>query len=92
MWHPFKKWSALILAIMTNKYRWSWASNSACKYVNLRIDMRDGSAVMSVIDHDGKSHSIDPKLLSRQYRQGGDRFEPIPTLEELGIDCSDMKE
>lgn len=27
--------------------RWSWAYNPGCKYVNLRIDMRDGGFVMT---------------------------------------------
>jgi hypothetical protein len=43
--------------------RWRWVLNSKCKYVNLRVDMRDGKCIMS----DGEGNRIDPKDLAYQY-------------------------
>lgn len=42
---------------------WSWARNMDCKYINLRIDMRDGGFVIVA---DGKRISLD--ALKWQYR------------------------
>ena len=91
-WVPFKTWTATVLAIITNKVKWSWASNSLCKYINIRVDMRDGAASLSITDNNRNVHRIDNKLLTRQYEKGADRFRDIPTLEEQGIDCSNLKE
>ncbi len=35
---------------------WSWCQNTRCKYVTLRIDMRDGGFVLT--DRDGKRISL----------------------------------
>jgi hypothetical protein len=42
--------------------RWSWLENSMCKYIELRIDMRDGGCVIK--DRDGKR--IEPEQLRHQ--------------------------
>ena len=44
--------------------RWSWARNMDCKYVNIRIDMRDGGFIL--IDSKGKRISLD--ALKFQYK------------------------
>jgi hypothetical protein len=44
---------------------WNWALNSRCKYVELRIDMRDGGCIIR--DRDG--NRIDPKELEHQYSE-----------------------
>lgn len=49
------------LAII-NDPRWSWALNARCKYIELRIDTRDGHCLIS--DRDGKRITL--KELSRQ--------------------------
>lgn len=36
---------------------WSWAKNSRCKYVSLRIDMRDGDFVL--LDREGNRITIE---------------------------------
>lgn len=43
--------------------KWEWSCNPKCKYVNLRIDMRDGGCI--IMDRDG--NRIDPKDLEYQY-------------------------
>lgn len=48
--------------------RWSWHRNPACKYVELRVDMRSGHVIIR--DRDGKR--INPEDLAYQYS----RFEP----------------
>jgi len=44
-------------------HNWSWARNSECKYVNLRIDMRDGGCI--IMNKDGER--ISPERLAWQY-------------------------
>jgi hypothetical protein len=36
---------------------WTWAMNSKCKYLNLRIDMRDGGHV--IMDREGNRISLE---------------------------------
>ena len=43
--------------------KWNWFANSKCKYVELRVDMREGSCIIK--DRYGKR--IDPKDLAYQY-------------------------
>lgn len=43
--------------------RWSWARNTSCKYVELRIDMRDGGFVLT--NREGR---ISLPMLEWQYR------------------------
>ena len=65
-WIPFKSWSSAVLAIITNKLNWSWAGNSRCKYITIRIDMRDGAAVL----RDGEGTEITVKQLTQQCSRG----------------------
>lgn len=48
---------------------WCWSRNSSCKYLNLRLDMRDGGCI--IYDRDGKR--ISPEQLAYQYGK-----EPLP--------------
>lgn len=43
---------------------WSWASNSYCKYIDVRIDMRDGGCIIR--GRDGALR-ISPERLAWQY-------------------------
>jgi hypothetical protein len=49
--------------------RWSWAYNSDCKYVDLRIDMRDGGFVMT----NRKGERINLEQLLWQWRSESER-------------------
>lgn len=42
--------------------RWSWAHNMECKYIDLRIDMRDGGCLIYA-----KGKRISPERLAWQY-------------------------
>jgi len=42
--------------------KWIWYKNSQCKYVDLRVDMRDGGCIIMDRDH----VRIDPKDLEKQ--------------------------
>lgn len=44
--------------------KWTWVKNMDCKYVELRVDMRDGGCIL--MNRRGKR--IDPKDLEYQYR------------------------
>ena len=62
---------------MSRKHEWSWALNPECKYINVRIDMRDGGCIIS---NDHKKR-IDPKDLKYQYKR---RTAPQNNLEGAG--------
>jgi len=49
---------------------WVWYLNTKCKYVDLRVDMRDGGCIIMVDDgtFTGKKIRIDPKDLEFQYQ------------------------
>lgn len=44
-------------------FTWSWARNWACKYISIRIDMRDGAFVL--VNRDGERISLEQ--LKYQY-------------------------
>ena len=44
---------------------WCWSRNSACKYINVRIDMRDGGCLL----HDRDNKRIGVEQLAYQYGQ-----------------------
>jgi len=31
---------------LRKEYKWSWIRNSRCKYISVRIDMRDGACIL----------------------------------------------
>lgn len=49
---------------LVKEKKWSWIFSSNCKYVNLRIDMRDGGCI--IMDRDGKR--ISPEQLEYQWK------------------------
>lgn len=68
IWHDrdqLQKFVDTILKLsIEDDFDWSWAYNSACKYLNLRIDMRDGGFILT--NQDG--HRIDLPQLEWQYK------------------------
>ncbi len=60
------RWITLssVLSIIQNK-NWSWVRNSACKYINLRIDTRDFKCLLSNRD----DQEITLEDLSRQLEK-----------------------
>jgi len=40
-----------------NSNRWAWFKNSKCKYISLRIDMRDGGFI--ILDRDDNRISLE---------------------------------
>lgn len=48
-----------------NPDRWSWSRNTECKYLDVRIDMRDGGCII----RDRHDKRIDPKQLAWQYSE-----------------------
>jgi hypothetical protein len=53
---------ALAVIELARAGKWHWCENSRCKYIDLRIDMRDGGCVIK--DQDG--NRIDPSELRKQ--------------------------
>lgn len=58
--------------------KWLWYANSRCKYVELRIDMRDGGCIIK----DRWGARISPAQLAYQYKADADDPE-IKALNEL---------
>lgn len=70
-WVHFKKLMEVVEGVLMKNYRynkampdgateyerWCWTSNSRCKYIGIRIDMRDGHGVL--FDRDGNCISIE---------------------------------
>jgi hypothetical protein len=48
--------------------KWKWYLNPKYKYVNIRVDMRDGGCIFLT---DGKQR-VDPSAVKHQYGEGGD--------------------
>lgn len=48
--------------------KWSWVENTECKYIELRIDMRDGGCIIK----NRRGERITPEQLAKQpWKQGG---------------------
>lgn len=58
-----------VLAILTlaRTGKWMWYANPKCKYIGLRIDMRDGGCILT--DRDGKRISL--QELAAQVHSSG---------------------
>lgn len=65
-WIPVADVMAVIDAAKQGK--WTWLLNIRCKYIDLRIDMRDGRCVLK--DRDGQVITIEQ--LKNQYGNKGD--------------------
>jgi len=63
---------------------WVWYLNSRCKYVDLRVDMRDGGCLMMIDDGNFKGNKIriDPTELAFQY---GKSEDTVPAKEAIDI-------
>lgn len=48
-------------------HKWVWSRNTDCKYVELRVDMRDGGCIIC----DRHGNRISPEQLQWQYSEGG---------------------
>lgn len=59
-WFPLSKIQDVLDKVKT--FEWSWTKNSRCKYINVRIDMRDGHCYIT--DREGK----EIKLEELQYQ------------------------
>lgn len=54
-----------IKELLSASNKWSWLGNNRCKYIEIRIDMRDGGFVL--LDRDGSRISFDQ--LKWQYKR-----------------------
>ena len=76
---PFRPWDSIddvipvVKASMSKELprKWSWVANSRCKYIELRIDMRDGGCIIK----DRKGNRISPAELNYQYGKDGEAIE-----------------
>lgn len=68
IWHDrdqLQKFVDTILRLsVEDNDEWGWAYNSQCKYMNLKIDMRDGGFIMT----NGDGQRIDLPQLEWQYK------------------------
>jgi hypothetical protein len=68
-WHEHLELDALIAAIkhrVGSKPHWHWVRNPDCKYIDIRIDMRDGGWVLLNRDRE----RISPDQLKHQEDYG----------------------
>ena len=63
---------ALAVIELARTGRWVWMENPACKYIELRIDMRDGGCLIK----DREGNRINPADLRKQL--SGEQWEPWP--------------
>jgi len=64
VWDHLKDFIKVFKLMKENK--WSWIYNPECKYVELRIDMRNGGCLIK----DRRGNRIDPKDLEYQCKSG----------------------
>lgn len=50
---------------LSRKHKWSWVKNWNCKYLNIRVDMRDGGCIIT----DREGQRIGPDALKWQYSE-----------------------
>ena len=86
--YSLTEWFPTLVAIFTGKRNWWWIKNTDCKHLQLQIDMRDGSACLSVTTgYDQDKVIISPEYLSSQYDESVGCKEPFTvTSDELGIE------
>jgi hypothetical protein len=62
---------------------WTWGRNIDCKYLNVRIDMRDGGCLIEAASSShSKPRRISPKQLRWQYSEATP--DPVPDSEAYG--------
>lgn len=72
---------------LVRQRKWTWTKNWDCKYVDIRIDMRDGGAILF-----SRADRISPDQLRYQYK--GDNTEAPSKLsikESFGVFLTDYK-
>ena len=63
--YSFKDLSKLINSKIINKEeKWTWARNSPCKYIMIRVDTRDGMCML--MNRDGEEISLEQLLYQHQ--------------------------
>ena len=55
-WKPFDEIIEGVSKVIKDK-KWNWAANQHCKYVSIRVDMRDGTAIL--MDRDKEVITLD---------------------------------
>lgn len=48
---------------LRDEYKWTWGMNTKCKYISIRIDMRDGGCILN----DRNGNRIEIADLEYQY-------------------------
>jgi hypothetical protein len=57
-WHEDLEQAITTIRGLLNAWpKWSWVKNTSCKYIQIKIDMRDGGYVL--LDRDGNRISFD---------------------------------
>ena len=83
MWNKRNDWENAIAKIITKQKKpWQWKLNPNCKYFELRIDTRDGGAVIS--NRFGNVISID-ELLDQTGKGGGSNIIESAPAADVGI-------
>lgn len=68
---------ALPVLVAAANGKWSWVENTECKYVELRIDMRDGGCIIK----NRRDERITPEQLGKQpWGHGGIPWDSPPAI------------
>lgn len=68
MWIDKADWQKALETVLHGDFDvWTWCRNSDCKYINVRIDTRDGAAWIT--DNNDKEIALDDLLF--QHRSDG---------------------
>lgn len=73
-WDDIDDVMAVLEKVRAGKWEWSWARNPECKYLDVRIDMRDGGCIIKA-----KGKRISPRQLQWQYSK--ETPDPVPDKE-----------
>lgn len=72
-WYSFDDFKAFLDAVSSG--RWTWYSNSDFKYVNIRIDTRNGAVVIK--DRDGKRASMNQLMCQYDSNANANGMVPL---------------
>jgi hypothetical protein len=63
--HNFKELSEIVInTVLSGKKNWSWAYNSPCKYIMIRVDTRDAKCML--MNRNGDEITIEQLLYQHQ--------------------------
>jgi hypothetical protein len=89
---PFRPWDSIddVIPVMKASMskelprKWSWVANSICKYIELRIDMRDGGCIIK----NRRGERITPAELEYQYGKKHEELKKysLEQFEKNGYD------